>query len=289
MFLKRKIMRNLILKMVQEGVVSSDNANRIFAMKKGVDPLWRALSRGMIDEKKLARFYEKDGYPVIYDEGKGPMSDDFFTRFFTPDVIGKHLAVPISFKKESRDIIVGFVNSTLIPEIKENIQRIFPEFNVTFFHIPYSIFKKIAAKHFLFDIDKYTSVMVQMHKSGELNAENAITVTSARKKLAKVAEQVFLFEIDGDSVVFKEETMNSRFPMKSLPTFKDGFKRGLLEFVPSEILDSLSHTEKILLFTNIGIKKEDKILILAYGDKNDKYFLILNPKTTKDQIENLIR
>ena len=275
--------------MVQEGVVSSDNANRIFAMKKGIDPLWRALSRGMIDEKKLARFYEKEGYPVIYDEGKGPMEDDFFTRFFTPDVIGKHLAVPISFKKESRDIIVGFVNSVLIDEIRENIQRIFPEFNVTFFHIPYSIFKKIAAKHFLFDIDKYTDVVVQKHKSGEIANSGGMTVVSARKRLAKSAEQVFLFEIEGDSVVFKEETMSSRFPLKSLPTFQDGFKRGLLEFVPSDILSSLSHTEKILLFTNIGIKKEDRILILAYGEQKDMYFLILNPKTSKDRIETLIR
>lgn len=289
MFLKGKIMRNLVLKMVQEGVVSSDNANRIFAMKKGVDPLWRALSRGMIDEKKLARFYEKEGYPVIYDEGKGPMEDDFFTRFFTPDVIGKHLAVPISFKKESRDIIVGFVNSVLIDEIKENIHRIFPEFNTTFFHIPYSIFKKIAAKHFLFDIDKYTDVIIQKQKSGEISSSGQITISSARKRLAKSAEQVFLFEIEGDSVVFKEESMSSRFPLKSLPTFKDGFKRGFLEFVPSDILNSLSHTEKILLFTNIGIKKEDRILILAYGERNDKYFLILNPKATKDKIESLIR
>lgn len=282
-------MRNLILKMVQDGVVSSDNANRMFAMKKGVDPLWRALSRGMIDEKKLARFYEKEGYPVIYDEGKGPMSDDFFTRFFTPDVIGKHFAVPISFKKESRDIIVGFVNSVLIDEIKQNIQRIFPEFNTTFFHIPYSIFKKIAAKHFLFDIDKYTDVLVQKHKSGEIAGSQEMTVASARKRLAKAAEQIFLLEIEGDSVVFKEESMSSRFPIKSLPTFKDGFKRGLLEFVPGDILNSLSHTEKILLFTNIGIKKEDKILILAYGRKNDKFFLILNPKITKDKIDTLIR
>lgn len=275
--------------MVQEGVVSSDNANRMFAMKKGVDPLWRALSRGMIDEKKLARFYEKEGYPVIYDEGKGPMSDDFFTRFFTPDVIGKHFAVPISFKKESRDIIVGFVNSVLIDEIKENIQRIFPEFNTTFFHIPYSIFKKISAKHFLFDIDKYTEILIQRHKSGEVTGSQEMTVASARKRLAKAAEQIFLLEIEGDSVVFKEESMSSRFPLKSLPTFKDGFKRGLLEFVPGGILDSLSHTEKILLFTNIGIKKEDKILILAYGEKNDKFFLILNPKITKDKIDALIR
>jgi len=95
-------MRNLILKMVHEGVVSSDNANKILSMKKGTDSLYRALSRGMIDEKKLARFYEKEGFPVIYDEGRGPMADEFFTRFFTPDVIVRHLVVPISFKKEKQ-------------------------------------------------------------------------------------------------------------------------------------------------------------------------------------------
>ena len=276
--------------MVQDGVLSSDNANRIFAMRKGVNPLWRALTRGMIDEKKLARFYENDGYPVIYDEGRGPMSDDFFTRFFTPDVIGKHLAVPISFKKESKDIIIGFINSALIDEIKENIKHVFPEFNTTFFHIPYSIFKKIVAKHFLFDIDKYMAVLEQKYKSGEITSEQTMTVSSARKKLSKVAEQVFLLEVDKEnSVVFKEERMTSRFPLKSLPLFKDAFSRGCLEFMPNDFIKSLTHTEKILLFTNIGIKKEDKIMILAYGENKDKYFLILNPKTTKDQIEDLVK
>lgn len=283
-------MRNLVLKMVQEGVLTSENANKMLAMKKGVDPMWRGLSRGMIDEKKLARFYEKDGYPVIYDEGRGPMSDDFFTRFFTPDVIAKHLAVPISFKKESKDIIVGFINSALIPQIKENILKIFPEFNTTFFHIPYSIFKKIAAKHFLFDIDKFTSVLTQMELSGEMYSEKAISVSSARKKLREVAEQVYLLEIDADeSVVFKEESMTSRFPLKSLPTFKEGFNRGYMEIVPGDNMNSLSHTEKILLFTNVGIKKDDKIMILASGEEKKVFFLILNPKVSKSQIELLVK
>ncbi|HNW82743.1 MAG TPA: hypothetical protein PKG52_07625 [bacterium] len=283
-------MRNLVLKMVQEGVLSSENANRMLAMKKGVDPLWRALQKGMIDEKKLAKFYEKDGYPVIYDEGRGPMSDDFFTRFFTPDVIARHLAVPISFKKESRDIIVGFVNAALIPNIKESILKIFPEFNTTFFHIPYSIFKKIVAKHFLFDIDKFTSVVSQMEVSGELFGDKSATASIAKKKLAEVVEQVFMLEVEEDgSVVFKEESMTSRFPLKSLPMFKDCFQRGYMEIVPGDNINSLSHTEKILLFTNIGIKKDDRVIIIAANEDKKSFFLLLNPKVPRDQIEYIIK
>jgi hypothetical protein len=284
------MMRNLVLKMVTDGVLTSENANKMLAMKKGVDPVWRALSKGMIDEKKLARFYEKEGYPVIYDEGRGPMSDDFFTRFFTPDVIARHLAVPISFKKESRDIIVGFINAALIPQIKDNILKIFPEFNTTFFHIPYSIFKKIAAKHFLFDIDKYTAVMIQMELSGEMHSDKAVSFSSVKKKLSKVAEQVYMLEIDDDeSVVFKEEQMTSRFPLKSLPTFKEGFERGYMEIVPGDNINSLSHTEKILLFTNINIKKDDRILLLSSGNNKKAFFLVLNPKVPRDQMEFLIK
>ncbi len=283
-------MRTLVLKMVQEGVLSSENANKMLSMKKGVDPLWRALQKGMIDEKKLAKFYEKDGYPVIYDEGRGPMSDDFFTRFFTPDVIARHLAVPISFKKESRDIIVGFVNAALIPNIKESILKIFPEFNTTFFHIPYSIFKKMVAKHFLFDIDKFTSVISQMELSGELFGDKATTVSMVKKKLSEVAEQVFMLEVEEDgSVVFKEENMTSRFPLKSLPTFKDCFQRGYMEIVPGDNINSLSHTEKILLFTNIGIKKDDRIIIISANEEKKTFFLILNPKAPRDQIEYIIK
>lgn len=283
-------MRTLVLKMVQEGVLSSENANKMLAMKKGVDPLWKALQKGMIDEKKLAKFYEKDGYPVIYDEGRGPMSDDFFTRFFTPDVIARYLAVPISFKKESRDIIVGFVNSALIPNIKESILKIFPEFNTTFFHIPYSIFKKMVAKHFLFDIDKFTSVVSQMEISGELFGDKANTASIAKKKLAEVAEQVFMLEVEDDgSVVFKEENMTSRFPLKSLPTFKDCFQRGYMEIVPGDNINSLSHTEKILLFTNIGIKKDDRIIIISANEDKKVFFLILNSRAPRDQIEYIIK
>jgi hypothetical protein len=282
-------MRNLVLKMVHEGVINSDNANKILSMKRGIDPLYRALSKGMVDEKKLARFYEKEGYPVIYDEGRGPMADEFFTRFFTPDVIVRHLVVPISFKKENKDIIVGFINSALIPNVKETIKCIFPEFNTTFFHIPYSIFKKIVAKHFLLDIEKYTAVMVQKEISGEIYVDKNEVINSSRKRLVQAAEQVFVLEVEDDgSLLFTEQGLTSRFPLKSLPTFQDGFERGYVSIVPGDNMTSLSHTEKILLFTNIGIKKDDSIMIIASDDSKKSFFMLINPKHPKAEIESLI-
>ncbi len=282
-------MRNLVLKMVHEGVLSSDNANKILSMRRGIDPLYRALSKGLVDERKLARFYEKEGYPVIYDEGRGPMADEFFTRFFTPDVIVRHLVVPISFKKENKDIIVGFINSALIPNVKETIRCIFPEFNTTFFHIPYSIFKKIVAKHFLFDIEKYTAVMVQKEISGEIYTDKEGVISASRKRLSEAAEQVFLLELEeDDSVVFSEQGLTSRFPLKSLPIFKEGFSRGYINIIPGDNMSSLSHTEKILLFTNIGIKKDDSIMIIATDDTKKSFFMLINPLRPKSEIESLI-
>jgi len=252
-------MRNLVLKMVHEGVVSSDNANKILSMKKGTDSLYRALSRGMIDEKKLAKFYEKEGYPVIYDEGRGPMADEFFTRFFTPDVIARHLVVPISFKKENKDIIVGFINSALIPNVKETIKCIFPEFNTTFFHIPYSIFKKIVAKHFLFDIEKYIAIMTQKEISGDMHTDKGATINAAKKKLSGTAEQIFLLELEDDgSFVFREQGLASRFPLKSLPLFQEGFKRGYIN------------------------------MIISTDDNKKSFFMLVNPKQSRADIESLI-
>ncbi|MBR4490557.1 hypothetical protein IKP13_07995, partial [bacterium] len=112
-------MRNLILKMVQGNVISSENANKILKMKTNVDPIWFALSKGMIEEKRLARFYEKEGFGVMYEEKKGFMSDDFFARFFTPDVITRLLALPVTFRKESKEIVIGFINSALTGQIRE--------------------------------------------------------------------------------------------------------------------------------------------------------------------------
>jgi hypothetical protein len=282
-------MRNMVLKMVHEGVITSEGANKTLSMKRGIDPLYRALSKGLVDEKKLARFYEKEGYPVIYDEGRGPMADEFFTRFFTPDVIVRHLVVPISFKKENKDIIVGFINAALIPNVKETIRCIFPEFNTTFFHIPYSIFKKIIAKHFLFDIEKYTSTMVQKEISGEIYSDKEEVVNSSKKRLVDAAEQVFLLEVEEDgSVVFSEQGLTSRFPLKSLPIFKEGFERGYMNIVPGDNMTSLSHTEKILLFTNIGIKKDDSIMIIATDEEKKAFFMLINPLRPKSEIESLI-
>ena len=283
-------MRNLILNMVQRGVINSENANKILRMEKNIDPIWFALSNGMIDERKLIKFYEEEGFSVIYEEKDGVMSDDFFARFFTPDVITKLLAIPISFKKDTREIIIGFINSALIPQIKETIFKIFPDFDIHFFHIPASTFKKIAAKHFLFDIDRFTSVLSQMAPDNELFSDKVVKNSSTKKKLKEVSEQIYTLELENnDSVIFKEESLTSRFPLKSLTTFKDIFNRNYTEFVPESIMNSLSHTEKILLFTNIGIKKSDKIALVASDDSKKLFFMLINPKTDREQIEFLAK
>ncbi len=283
-------MRNLMLKMVQENVISSENANRILKMKKNVDPIWFAISKGMIDEKKLAKFYEKEGYPVMYEEKKGFMSDDFFSRFFTPDVITRLLALPVSFKKENKEIIIGFINSALTGQISETILKIFPGFNIKFTHIPASTFKRIAAKHFLFDIDRFTSVLIQLEPNNELFSDKAVKIMTTKKKLREISEQIYTLELENnESVIFKEETLTSRFPLKSLSTFKELFERSYTEFIPENIMNSLSHTEKILLFTNIGIKKSDKVVLIASDDTKKFFFMIINPKADKDQIEFLAK
>ena len=283
-------MRNLIMKMVQENVISSENANKILKMKANVDPIWFALSKGMIDEKKLAKFYEKEGFQVMYEEKKGFMSDDFFARFFTPDVITRLLALPVTFRKESKEIVIGFINSALTEQIRETVLKIFPGFSIDFIHIPASIFKRIAAKHFLFDIDRFTSVLIQLEPNNELFSDKAVKIMTIKKKLKDVSEQIFTLELENnDSVIFKEDSLTSRFPLKSLSTFRDLFERTYTEFVPETIMNSLSHTEKILLFTNIGIKKSDKLVLVASDESKKFFFLIINPKSDKDQIEFLIR
>ena len=283
-------MRNLMLKMVQDDVISSENANKILKMKKNVDPIWFAISKGMIDEKKLAKFYEKEGYPILSEEKKGFMSDDFFARFFTPDVITRLLALPVSFRKDTKEIVIGFINSALINQIKETIIKIFPGFNINFTHIPASTFKRIAAKHFLFDIDRFTSVLLQLEPNNELFSDKAVKIMSTKKKLKEISEQIYTLELEnGDSVIFKEDSLTSRFPLKSLSTFKELFSRTYTEFVPATIMNSLSHTEKILLFTNIGIKKSDKVVLIASDDTKHLFFMIINPKVDKDQIEFLAK
>lgn len=283
-------MRNLMLKMVQGNVISSENANKILKMKTNVDPIWFAISKGMIEEKRLARFYEKEGFGVMYEEKKGFMSDDFFARFFTPDVITRLLALPVTFRKESKEIVIGFINSALIGQIRETILKIFPGFNIDFIHIPASIFKRISAKHFLFDIDRFTSVLIQLEPNNELFSDKAVKIMTIKKKLKEVSEQIYSLELENaESVIFKEETLTSRFPLKSLSTFRTMFERTYTEFVPETILNSLSHTEKILLFTNIGIKKSDKVVLVATDESKKFFFMLINPKSDKDQIEFTVR
>lgn len=283
-------MRNLMLKMVQENVISSENANKAMKMKSNVDPIWFALSRGMIDEKKLAKFYEKEGYPVMYEEKKGYMSDDFFARFFTPDVIARLLALPVSFKKETKEVVIGFINSALTDQIQKTVLKIFPGFDVQFIHIPPSTFKKIAAKHFLFDIDRFTSVLIQLEPNNELFSDKVVKIMTIKKKLKSVSEQIYTLELENnESVIFKEDTLTSRFPLKSLSTFKELFTRTYTEFIPESIMNSLSHTEKILLFTNIGIKKSDKVVLVATDDTKKFFFMIINPNADRDHIEFLVR
>jgi len=62
-----------------------------------------------------------------------------------------------------------------------------------------------------------------------------------------------------------------------------------MEIIPGDNLNSLSHTEKILLFTNVGIKNDDKIMILAADEDKKTFVLLLNPKFPKDQIDFLLR
>ena len=276
--------------MVQENVISSENANKAMKMTRNVDPIWFALSRGMIEEKKLAKFYEKEGYPVMYEEKKGYMSDDFFSRFFTPDVIARLLALPVSFKKETKEVVIGFINSALTDQIRKTVLKIFPGFDVQFIHIPPSTFKKIAAKHFLFDIDRFTSVLIQLEPNNELFSDKVVKIMTIKKKLKDVSDQIYSLELENnESVIFKEDTLTSRFPLKSLSTFKELFTRTYTEFIPESIMNSLSHTEKILLFTNIGIKKSDKVVLVATDETKKFFFMIINPNTDRDHIEFLVR
>jgi len=284
-------MRNLILKMVQEEVISSENAAQLLKIKKGVDPIWRGLSAGQIDEKKLIKFYENEGYSIFYDDNSSFVREDFFSRFFTPDVIMKYLCIPISFKKESKDIILGFINPVLIPQIKEAILKIFPEFNTTFVHIPYSILKKIVAKSYLFDIDKFAAVLIQKEQKGEIYSNKDVSIATSKKKIHEICDQVFILDLSTNgSVVLKNDNSSgiSRFPLHSLPTFKDGFNRGYLEIIPNELLSTMSYTERILLFTNAGIQKNDRVVILAADSSKMTFFLLKNPKGTKEQLEFLI-
>lgn len=280
-------MKNLILKMVTKGVMSSDNANRLINMKRDIDPVLKGLNKGFIDEKRLAKFYEQEGYPVIYEEGNNPIGQDNFSRFFTPDVIMKYLVFPISVKKESKDIIIGFLNSANLDAVKQVIQKVFPDFNTTYFHVPYTIFRKVVYKGFMFDMRKYSALTAGKDAAGKVAADIKGNKGSVYQHFLQMAEQAFLFTVENGSIVYKDETMTSRFPIASLPTIKEGLVAGFLDVDSDVISKKLSHTEKIMLFTNMGIKREDKIVMVSKGVENFFFFLI-NPKASRKELEGVI-
>ncbi len=279
-------MKNLILKMVAKSVISSEEGNRLMNARKNIDPLWRGLNQGYIDEKKLATFYEHEGYPVIYEEGKNVQYNDYFSRFFTPDIIAKYLVFPISFKKENKDIIIGFISSAHLDSVRTMIQMVFPDFNTTCFHVPYSIFRKIVYRDFMFDIDRYLT-----HVSSKENQNSTQSLRGKKgemlARLREKADQAFIFTIENETVVLKDNNAVSRFPLISLPTIKEGLDRGYVELTADSSIKRLSHTEKIIFFSNMGIKREDRITIL-YHQGDPFFFFLVNAKASKKQLESLV-
>lgn len=279
-------MRNTILKMVSKGVISSDNANRLVNMKQNLDPVWKGIIRGYIDEKKLARFFEEEGYPVIYDEGTTSFKKDDIFKFFTPDVIAQYLVFPISYKKESRDIILGFLNAAHLDTVRQMIQHIFPDISTTYFHVPYSLFRRMVYKNFLFDMSKYASMMAGMDTAVKLAAEVTGDKGDLIQQLTGLSERLIYFTIENGSAVFRDESIINRFPLASLPTIRDGLQKHYLELSADTAVKLLSPTEKILLFTNMGIKRDDRIVV-ACGDKAEHFFILINPRGSKNEIERL--
>ena len=136
----------------------------------------------------------------------------------------------------------------------------------------------------------FTSVLSQLEPNNELFSDKAVKISNTKKKLKEISEQLFTLELENsESVIFKEESMTSRFPLKSLTTFRNLFNRNYTEFIPETILNSLSHTEKILLFTNIGIKKSDKVALVASDEAKKLFFLIINPRADREQIEFMVK
>ncbi len=280
-------MKNLVLKMVARKVVTSNEGNKLLNLRKGIDPVWKGLTSGAIDEKKLASFYEQEGYPVIYDEGNKKRPNDYFSRFFSPDFFARYLVYPISFKKESKDIILGFINSSYIDKVRDMIQMAFPDFNTTFFHVPYSLFKRVLYRDFMFDIESYLSHFAGKEAQGRLVSEVQGTKGSILQILNGKAETVYLFSIEGENVIYKDETMINRFPLTSLPTIQEGIANGYLELTADSSIKRLSHTEKIVLFTNMGIKREDRITVISKSGESYFYFLI-NPRVSRRELEAIV-
>ncbi|HNT28237.1 MAG TPA: hypothetical protein PKH10_08670 [bacterium] len=279
-------MRNIILKMVSKGVISSDNANRLVNMKQDIDPLWKGIVRGYVDEKKLARFFEDEGYPVIYDEGTTVFQKDDIFKFFTPDIIAKYLVFPISYKKDSRDIILGFLNAAHLETVRRMIQHIFPDLSTTYFHVPYSVFRRVVYKNFLFDMSKYASMVIGMETilppSTQTDAKGSLN-----RNIATVAERVIIFTIENGSAVFRDEATVNRFPLASLPTIRDGLQKRYLELSADHAVKKLSPTEKILLFTNMGIKRDDRMVIVS-ADDDSGFFILINPRISRDELIKML-
>ncbi len=276
-------MKNLILKMVASNVISSNVGNRLLNIKDGTDLLWNGLSKGLIDEKRLIRFYEQNNFPIIYQEGYAHSNDNTFSNFFTPDIIAKYLVFPISFKKENRDIIIGFLNSEHIEAVKQMIKKIFPDFNTTFFHIPFSLFKQMIYRYFMFDIEKYIEAIKTLRNTNRVSIDEDESISTIFNKLNNLAEQVFLCKIKGEVIEYKDDSMLNRFPLNSLPLISESLTREYTEIELLNSMDSLGHTEKIMFLTNMQMKKDDKVAILTLtGGKF--FFLIVNPSVGKSEI-----
>lgn len=282
-------MKSLLFKMVSRNVIHSDDVSYLLSGKGGFDPILHGLISGLIDEGKLAKFYEHEGHSVIYNDGDYYSDDSLFSRFFTPDLVSKYLAFPISFKKENKDIIIGFINSAHIPIIKQFVVKVFP-FNTTFFHIPYSNFKRIVYRKYLFDVTKYHSIQQQHLKEQNLGDNYVVSdVEKLTRFYRKHSEQVFVFEKEKSSVIFNNGDIKGRFPLHSLPTLQDSLRHGYVEIDASQSLAMLSHTEKIMFFTNMKIKREDKLVIIAPEKEfGSTFFLLVNPTSDRKTLETAI-
>jgi len=281
------MVRNLILKMVSKGVISSDNANRLVNMKQDIDPIWKGIIRGYIDEKKLAKFFEEEGFPVIYDEGTISFQRDDIFKFFTPDIIARYLVFPIAYKKENRDIILGFLNAAHLNTVRAMIQHMFPDISTTYFHVPYTIFRRMVYRNFLFDMSKYASMMSSREAAGRPTIEIAPERGDILQQLTHIAERVIFFSIENGSVVYRDEATINRFPLASLPTIRDGLQKHYLELSVDKAVKLFSPTEKILFFTNMGIKRDDRLVIATQGE-TARFFILVNPHISLNEIARIL-
>lgn len=269
-------MKNLILKMVGKGVISAENANKIMMLGNDYDPIWTALHADFIDEKKLASFYEYEGYPVINEEGINKTSFDYFNRLFTPDTIVRYMAFPISFKKESKDVIIAFLNSELIEDIKYMINRVFPDFNTTFFYLPYTTFKEIVLKEYLFDIELYMTNKIADKNLFE-KSEIADVKSDLLSRFRDSAEKTFLFDIEENSIISRNLQTQTELKLATIPFIKNTINIGAIEFELASIASRLSTSERLLIINTLGAKGSDKITFFA--SQEEKFlFILINAK-----------